>query len=162
MRCGVLGSVLGGGRIHLLYSIGNYVRRIREGRLERYSEKRFPTLRYGMITRGKSKQQIPCGNDRKKSKNGRSLREREAGSSPSATLRVRMTTRKARAKAKAKATANAGVSPLRAARFGRDDRLLVRLWLRCQFVWCGFGRGDNAIRTGPCSQGHCSSRGSLR
>jgi hypothetical protein len=51
-----------------------------------------------------------------------------------------MTTRKAKAKAKAnananasasasasaKAKANAGISPLRAARFGRDDRVLGR------------------------------------
>jgi hypothetical protein len=33
---------------------------------------------------------------------------------------------KASAKASAKAKANAGISPLRAARFGRDDRVLGR------------------------------------
>ena len=58
-----------------------------------------------------------------KDKNGRSLREREAGSSPSATLRVEMTARKARTTAKA----NAGISPLRVRkereRSGRDDRV---------------------------------------
>ena len=64
----------------------------------------------------------------KNGKNGRSLREREAGSSPSATLRVRMTTRKTKAKATAKAELQ--VSPLRVRKSANAPVEMTTLYLR--------------------------------